>query len=105
MQPTLFLKKTDRDSVYNHLIDDLALAETLVPWRTEVANLGDPADERITKGAVKGMRARLALYRGGYSLRSASSSYGQVMARPADYKTYYQIAWNECNDLMTRRDQ
>jgi hypothetical protein len=27
------------------------------------------------------------------------------MARPADYKTYYQIAWNECKDLMARRDE
>jgi len=104
-QPTLFLAKTDRDTIYNQLLNDLQLAETLVPWRTEVANLGDPADERITKGAVKGLRARIALCRGGYSLRRASSTYGQTMARPADYKTYYQIAWNECNDLMAHRDQ
>jgi hypothetical protein len=105
MLPTLFLKKTDRDTIYNHLLNDLAMADTLVPWRTEVAALGDPVDERITKGAVKGLRARIALCRGGYSLRRASSMYGQVMARPADYKTYYQIAWNECSDLLANRSQ
>jgi starch-binding outer membrane protein, SusD/RagB family len=105
LEPDLFIAKTDRDTIYNHLLNDLQLAETLVPWRTDVAALGDPKDERITKGAVKGLRARIALYRGGYSLRSAASTYGQVMARPADYKTYYQIAKDECNDLMGRRDE
>jgi hypothetical protein len=101
----IFQAKTDRDTIYNHLLDDLLEAEDLVPWRTDVAALGDLADERITKGTVKGLRARIALARGGYSLRRASSSYGQVMARPADYLTDYQIAYNECNDLLARRDE
>jgi hypothetical protein len=101
----LFQSKTDRDTIYDHILNDLALAETLVPWRTDVVSLGDAADERITKGAVKGLRARIALFRGGYSLRRASSPYGQVMARPADYKTYYQIALDECTQLLARRDE
>ena len=101
-----FLAKTDRDSIYNHLLNDLLQAETLVPWRTEVATLGDAVnDERITLGAVKGLRARIALYRGGFSLRRAGSSYGQTMARPADYKQYYQIAHDECQTIMARPDQ
>jgi hypothetical protein len=105
LEPTLFIGKTDRDTIYNQLLNDLQTAENLVPWRTDIAALGDLPDERITKGAVKALRARIALYRGGYSLRRASSPYGQIMARPADYLTYYQIAWNECNDLMARRDE
>lgn len=100
-----FPVKVDRDSIYNHILNDLLLAEGLVPWRTEVANLGDPASERITKGAVKALRARIALYRGGYSLRRASSKYGQTMARPDDYLNYYKIAQSECSDLMAHRDQ
>jgi hypothetical protein len=104
-QPTVFLPKTDRDTIYNHLLADLKIAEDLVPWRTEINTLGDVPDERITKGAVKALRARIALTRGGYSLRRASSSYGQVMARPADYLTWYQIARDECLDIMNRRDQ
>ena len=105
MEPNLFLAKMDRDSIYDHLLNDLALAETLVPWRTEVAALGDPLDQRITLGAVKGLRARIALNRGGYSLRRASSIYGQTMARPADYLNYYKIAVSECSDIMARPDQ
>jgi hypothetical protein len=104
-EPNLFLAKTDRDTIYNHLLNDLLLAETLVPWRTDIAALGDPANERITLGAVKGLRARIALYRGGYSLRRASSMYGQTMARPADYLIYYKIADSECVQLMARPDE
>ncbi|MDB5112061.1 MAG: hypothetical protein JWR67_3175 [Mucilaginibacter sp.] len=99
--PTLFLPKTDRDTIYNHLLADLLTAESLVPWRTEIAALGDAADERITKGAVKALRARIALARGGYSLRRGSG----VMERRPDYLTYYTIARNECADIMARRDQ
>jgi len=100
-----FIAKTDRDTIYNHLLADLQQAESLVPWRTNVAALGDGADERITLGAVKALRARIALYRGGYSLRRASSIYGQTMARPADYLDYYKIALQECTDLLARRDE
>jgi starch-binding outer membrane protein, SusD/RagB family len=99
--PNLFLPKTDRDTIYNHILNDLLQAESLVPWRTEIGSVGDQPDERITKGTVKGLRARIALFRGGYSLRKASG----VMERRSDYKTYYQIALTECTELMARRDQ
>jgi len=91
-----FPSRTDRDTLYSHIIADLKIAEDLVPWRNDVASIGDPVDERITKGTVKGMRARIALFRGGYSLRSDGT-----MKRNADYLTYYQIARDECNDIMT----
>ena len=97
--------KVDRDTIYNHLLNDLQQAESLVPWRTDVVSYGDAPSERITKGAVKGLRARIALYRGGYSLRRASSIYGQTVARPADYLNYYKIADSECVQLMARRDE
>lgn len=96
-QPTLVIAKTDRDVIYEHLLADLKAAEDLVPWRTEITT----RDERITKGAVKGLRARIALFRGGYSLRTASG----MMERKADYLTYYQIAKDECSDLMSHREQ
>jgi len=96
-QTDLFLHKTDRDTIYNKLIEDLRVASELVPWRTEV---GSP-DERLTKGAIKALRARLAMYRGGYSLRRET----HMMERRADYLTYYAIAKQECEEIMARRDQ
>ncbi|HEY4207478.1 MAG TPA: RagB/SusD family nutrient uptake outer membrane protein, partial [Puia sp.] len=105
MMDNVYLAKTDRDTIYDHVLSDLLMAEDLVPWRTDVGTLGDVPDERITKGAVKGLRARIALFRGGFSLRRKSSSYGQVMARPADYLNYYQMAAKECGELIARRDE
>ena len=89
--------RVNRDTLYNHLLDDLLTAESIVPWKSEVASIGDPIDERITKGAVKGLRARIALFRAGYSLRNTSG----VMERSADYANYYKIARDECNDIIT----
>ncbi len=91
----LFLPQTDRDSTYDKLLADLAIAKDLVPWRTQVKR-----DERITKGAIKAFRAKLALFRGGYSLRSN----GQ-MQRPADYKRFYDTASLELADLLNNRTQ
>ena len=90
-----FPKQMDRDSLYDILLSDLANASQLVPWRNELAAIGDQTDERITKGTVKALRARLALYRGGYALRNDG-----VMRRGANYQQYYQIAKDECSDII-----
>jgi len=90
-----FPKQTDRDSIYDKLLNDLEYASQLVPWKNELSAIGDQADERITKGAVKALRARIALFRGGYSLRNDG-----VMRRGSNYLQYYQIAKDECNDIM-----
>ncbi len=90
-----FPSRVSSDTLYNRLLDDLKLASTLVPWKNDLASIGDPIDERITKGAVKALRARIALFRGGYALRSNG-----IMQRSADYLAFYQIAKDECNDII-----
>ncbi|MEJ6980912.1 RagB/SusD family nutrient uptake outer membrane protein [Pedobacter sp. P351] len=95
-QTDLFIRNANRDSTYDHILADLELAKDLVPWRTDVAR-----NERITKGAVKALRARIALFRGGYSLRTDT----KLMERRADYLKYYTIARDECAELIARRDQ
>lgn len=87
--------KTDRDLIYDQILDDLATATTLVPWRTEA---GAGNDERLTKGAVRALRARIALARGGYSLRRDT----RQMERRADYLDYYTIARAECDSIITK---
>jgi hypothetical protein len=87
--------RVDRDTLYNHIIADLAVAEELVPWRNDIASIGDVPNERITKGTVKGLRARIALFRGGYSLRN-----NHQMERRSDYLAFYQIARDEANSIM-----
>lgn len=94
-QPSLFVPQTNRDSTYDKLLADLATASDLLPWRTEV-----PRNERITKGVAKALRARIALARGGYSLRQN----GQML-RGSDHIKYYTIARDECETLMANRTQ
>jgi hypothetical protein len=91
-QTDLYKGKTDRDSIYEVLLKDLQLAATLVPWRTQAS----ASSERITQGAVRALRARIALYRAGYSLRRSPVQ----MVRGSDPNTYYQIAKDECNTIM-----
>lgn len=90
-----FPSRTNRDSLYDKILADLATAEELVPWKNELTSIGDPVDERITKGTVKGLRARIALFRGGYSLRQTGG-----MQRSSDYQNFYQIAREECLEIM-----
>ncbi|MBF9142417.1 RagB/SusD family nutrient uptake outer membrane protein [Hymenobacter properus] len=85
------LPNSDRNATLTRLIADLKLAEDLLPWRSQAG----AASERITKGAAKALRARISLFRGGYSLQ------GNAMQRPGDYLDYYRIARQECADLMT----
>ncbi|UYQ94870.1 RagB/SusD family nutrient uptake outer membrane protein [Chitinophaga horti] len=92
-----YLPKMDRDSIYDQVLADLEQAAEMVPWRTESPD----QNLRLTKGAVKGLRARIALARGGYSLRREP----RKMIRRDDYKKYYQIAYDECKAIMARRDQ
>lgn len=92
LETNLYKGKTDRDSIYNVLLDDLKIAEDLVPWRTAVAR-----DERITQGAVRALRARIALYRGGFSLRKS-----RLMERGSNPATYYQIAKDECAAIISK---
>lgn len=84
--------KTDRDVIYEQIIEDLAKASALVPWRSE----GGTTSNRISKGAIKGLRARIALARAGWSLRRSP----QVMAQGSNPTKYYQIAYDECKDIM-----
>lgn len=90
-----FPKATDRDSLYEVLLNDLKLAATLVPWRNDLASIGDAQDERITKGTVKALRARIALYRAGFALRKNGS-----MAQGSNPATYYKIALDETAEII-----
>ncbi|HMO60932.1 MAG TPA: RagB/SusD family nutrient uptake outer membrane protein [Ferruginibacter sp.] len=91
---------TDRDSTYDKILNELLLAEDYLPWKSELATLGDTLDERITKGSAKALRARIALFAGGYALRQDGT-----MRRRSDYLNYYQVAKDECLSLMHKREE
>ena len=66
MRKHLYGPNVDRNQTYDQIIADLKTAEDLVPWRSGIAEYGS---FRYTKGAIKALRARLALARGGYYLK------------------------------------
>lgn len=88
----VYLPKTDRDIIYDKILDDLLKAESLVPWKSEA----NTTAQRISKAAVKGLRARIALARAGYSLRRSP----QQMMQGSNPQKYYQIAYDECKDII-----
>jgi len=97
------LPRTSRDTIYDRIIKDLNEAIDLVPW----ANDTDITfNERITKGAVKGILARVSLYAAGYSLRwnletnDISSLKMGTRTDEARRRELYTIARNQCNDVM-----
>lgn len=85
------IPKVNSEVVYDQILADLLIAERLLPWRKEVT-----IDERLTQGAARGMRARIALFRGGYMLRRSSN----LMERLPDYIKYYTITRDECDTIM-----
>jgi hypothetical protein len=99
-----FVDRVDRDVIYDQIIKDLLLAVDLVPWRKEV-----PAQARFTKGAVKGMLARIALHAAGYSLRWDLQSGTNIGMRTnpnaAKVREYYQIARDQTKDIINDPNQ
>lgn len=91
----LFPSRVNRDTIFSHVLADLAIAKNLMPWRTQVTQ-----DERFTKGSAMALRAKVALFAGGYSLKQDGT-----MTRPANYKDFYKITKDECQELMNNRAQ
>lgn len=90
--PEEFPQKEDRDIVFEKLLADLAVAKDHLPWRDEVP----VADERITKSAAMALRAKMALFRAGWSLRRSPVQ----MRQGSNPQTYYTIARDECKELI-----
>lgn len=100
-EPTLpdlsnvYLGKTDRDTIYDHIIADLLEAEQYVPWIGEQGY----TVERITKGFIKGMTARICLSAGGYSLRDKP---GFPMERRSEWRKFYTLANTKTREIMEK---
>ena len=94
---TIYLPKADRDSIYKQIIADLQEAEDLVPWPNDISET--QTTERVNKAFVKGLRARICLAAGGYSLRPVGGI--RLSNDPALDKTkMYTIAKNECSEII-----
>lgn len=93
---TIYLPKSDRDTIYKHILADLKEAEDYVAWPNQISQT--TSTERVSKSFVKGLRARAALYAGGYSQRADGIrlSNDPELERTA----MYTIARDECLDII-----
>ncbi|MBQ8655503.1 MAG: RagB/SusD family nutrient uptake outer membrane protein [Prevotella sp.] len=92
----LYKPRTNRDSIYKVLLADLKEAEDYCYWPNENAITRNT--ERVSKSFVKGLRARLALYAGGYGLRG--DGYRRSKDPELAPDKMYQIAKEECLDII-----
>ena len=112
----VYMGKIDRDSIYSCLIHELQEAIEYLPWAGE----GEYNVERVTKGYAKGLLARIALFAGGWSVRDGNQfsdknvehypntennpgmaeMNGYYVGRPKNWKEYYEIAEQQCAELI-----
>lgn len=92
----MYLPRTSRDSIYKVLLADLKEAENYCYWPNE--NSITKTTERVSKSFVKALRARIALYAGGYSLRG--DGYRKSNDSELASEKMYQIAKEECEDII-----
>ena len=66
---TVFLGRTERDYIYEQILEDLRIAADLLPWPSQAPAHRQRVD-RMNQAFVRAFRARVALHAGGYSLRA-----------------------------------
>lgn len=92
----IYMPRCNRDSIYKVLLADLKEAENNCYWPNQ--NSVTKSTERVSKSFVKALRARIALYAGGYGLRGDGYRLSKDPELAPD--KMYQIAKEECEDII-----
>ena len=92
----IYMPRCNRDSIYKVLLADLKEAEDYCYWPNQ--NSVTKTTERVSKSFVKALRARIALYAGGYGLRGD----GYRLSKDPELapEKMYQIAKDVCEDII-----
>ena len=92
----MYKPRSNRDVIYKQLLADLLEAEGYCYWPNQ--NKITQTTERVSKAFVKALRARIALYAGGYGLRGDGFRLSKdPELAPAKM---YEIAKNECEEII-----
>lgn len=94
----VYMPRCNRDSIYKVLLADLKEAEDYCYWPNE--NVITKSTERVSKSFVKGLRARIALYAGGYGLRGDGYRKSKDPELASD--KMYAITKQECIDIINK---
>ena len=92
-----YLPRACQDTIYKRILADLKEAEDYCAWpgQSDVTK----STERVSKSFVKGLRARAALYAGGYKLYS-DGTYRLSDDPELSQANMWQIAKDECVDII-----
>ncbi len=93
----VYLPRTNKDDIYKRLLNDLYEAETLCYWPNQ-SKITSTA-ERVNKAFVKGLRARLALYACGYSLRG--DGYRRSTDPALSQDSLMPVVLAECSSIIS----
>ncbi|MEG1585256.1 MAG: RagB/SusD family nutrient uptake outer membrane protein [Bacteroidales bacterium] len=96
---TIYLGVSSRAEIYDRILADLETAATLVPWSgTESTK----TVQRVSKGFVKGLRARIALHAAGKALlpKSTYGEIGYIFEEEAKRLELYRIAADETEEVI-----
>ncbi|MDR3652617.1 MAG: RagB/SusD family nutrient uptake outer membrane protein [Paludibacter sp.] len=96
---TIYIPKTNRDTIYNHIIGDLQEATALLYSANKpLTNM----TTLVSKDAARGLLARICLSAAGYSMRPLGTSDAQIVitATPARQTELYTIAREACRGII-----
>lgn len=94
----VYMPRANKDTIYKHLLADLAEAEKYCYWPKESSIT--KTTERVSKAFVKGLRARIALYACGYALRG--DGYRLSSDSELSQDKMMQIVKQECLDVINQ---
>jgi len=97
--PTIYLAKTNRDTIYNQIIKDLQEASKILYAPGTKYSM---TTKRVSKDAARGLLARVCLSAAGYSMRPLGTSDAQIIVTvtPERQRELYTIAREACRDII-----
>lgn len=95
---TMYIPRSDRDVILKQMLADLEEASGLVGWPNE--NSYTTSYQRISKAFTKAMRARVALWAGGYSMHVGETTMRMSNDPDLAREKMYAIAKQECLDVI-----
>lgn len=100
-QSTIYLAKSNRDTIYNQVIKDLQEASTLL--YSPGTSAYTATTKRVSKDAARGLLARICLSAAGYSMRPLGKSDSEIKITVSDArrKELYTIARNACKAIIS----
>jgi hypothetical protein len=91
---TAYLPRTDKELIYDQIIEDLNKAKTQLKWATAGTNT-----ERATQGAARALLMRVYLHRAGYSLDAKTAQY--VIRDEAVRQQYFGFILDEFQAIQS----